>query len=124
MKLKNSLLSGGDAPTGPDCAGTLTSYGYNLIEDTTGCTIDGDETGNIYGEDPLLGPLADNGGYTLTHALLRGSPAIDTASANDVDGNLVVVDQRGITRPQGLANDIGAFEFVDKVSFWLPIIMK
>src|SRR5690606_30241003 len=35
-------------------------------------------TGNLVGVDPKLGPLADNGGATLTHLPLEGSPAIDT----------------------------------------------
>jgi predicted outer membrane repeat protein len=122
--LKNILLAGGDAPTGPDCSGTLTSYGYNLIQDTSSCMISGDQTGNIYGADPLLGPLADHGGFTLTHALLPGSPAIDAASFTDSNGNPVTVDQRGVTRPQGPANDIGAFEFMNQVYQWLPVVLK
>jgi hypothetical protein len=57
--------------------------------------------------DPKLGPLANNGGPTLTMALLPGSPAIDagdTAAAPPTD-------QRGFPRPAGLAADIGAFEY-------------
>jgi hypothetical protein len=57
--------------------------------------------------DPKLGPLANNGGPTLTVALLPGSPAIDA-------GNTLlapVTDQRGFPRPAGLAADIGAFEY-------------
>jgi len=56
--------------------------------------------------DPLLAPLNDNGGPTLTHALLPGSPAIDA-------GNNVLhleTDQRGRSRVSGAAPDIGAFE--------------
>lgn len=49
--------------------------------------------------------MADNGGGTLTHALVSGSPAIDAAG----DSGLAT-DQRGISRPQGAADDIGAFE--------------
>ncbi|GAA0716098.1 IPTL-CTERM sorting domain-containing protein [Dokdonella soli] len=58
--------------------------------------------------DPLLGVLADNGGPTRTHALLRGSPAVDVGnnSAN------LSFDQRGAGYPRvyGAAADIGAFE--------------
>jgi hypothetical protein len=58
--------------------------------------------------DPLLQPLADNGGPTLTHALAEDSPAID--SGNNAIG--IVFDQRGpdFMREYGAATDIGAFE--------------
>jgi hypothetical protein len=56
--------------------------------------------------DPLVGPLADNGGPTLTHALLEGSPAIDAGD----DSVCPAVDQRGIARPQGAACDVGSYE--------------
>jgi hypothetical protein len=55
----------------------------------------------------MLGPLADNGGSTLTRALLAGSPAIDTGSS---DCPPPATDQRGTARPQGVHCDIGAFE--------------
>jgi hypothetical protein len=62
--------------------------------------------------DPKLGPLKNNGGFSQTHALLAGSPAIDAANAS----HCVAADQRGRYRPidgnfDGVANcDIGAFE--------------
>ncbi len=90
-----------------DFVGTLTSQGYNLIGNTNGCTLTNDLTGNIYGVDPLLGPLQYNGGTTLTHALLAGSPAIDAGPANAAP----FTDQRGMSRPQGAADDIGAYEY-------------
>jgi len=63
-----------------------------------------------------LGPLANNGGLTETHALLPGSAAIDAASdCTDVDGATVSRDQRGVTRPRGSAQppecDVGAYEW-------------
>ena len=58
-------------------AAPLYSQGYNLIGNTTGTTIIGTTTGNILGQDPMLTQLIDNGGPTLTQALLPGSPAID-----------------------------------------------
>jgi hypothetical protein len=60
--------------------------------------------------DPLLGPLQDNGGPTLTHALLSGSPPIDAVPVANCSE--APTDQRGVTRPQGPACDIGAFEVV------------
>jgi len=60
------------------------------------------------GADPMLLPLADNGGRTQTHALATGSPAID--SGNNEAG--LAYDQRGtgFTRTSGVRTDIGAFE--------------
>ncbi len=55
------------------------------------------------------------GGATWTHQLLLGSPAIDAvpvADCTDAIGTLIATDQRGVTRPQGAACDIGAFELV------------
>jgi beta-glucanase (GH16 family) len=56
--------------------------------------------------DAQIGSLDDNGGPTLTHALLPGSPAIDAAN----DAACPATDQRGITRPQGAHCDIGSYE--------------
>ena len=73
------------------------------------------DTFNLIGGDPMLGPLTNNGGLTLTHALLPGSPAIDMGNPafdpNDFISPLVF-DQRGIgfDRVSGTAIDIGAFE--------------
>ena len=110
---RNTLIADNTASaSAPDFYGVLTSQGYNLIENTSGATITGTTTGNIIGQDPLLAPLADNGGSTLTHALVSGSPAIDTANPS----NPLATDQRGFTRPRdGDGNgttraDIGAFE--------------
>jgi hypothetical protein len=55
----------------------------------------------------LLGPLADNGGPTLTMTLLPGSPAIDAGDT----GVMPTTDQRGFPRPAGAGADIGAYEF-------------
>ncbi len=116
--LANNIDYGGEAP---DCGGGLVSNGYNLIKDLSGCTVTLLPS-DLFGLDPLLGPLANNGGTTLTHALLPGSPAIDTGSCTDPDGNPVPFDQRGMPRPQGITCDMGAYEFGFRV--WLPFIMR
>jgi hypothetical protein len=64
---------------------------------------------NLFGVDPLLGPLADNGGPTLTHALLPGSPALDRGSSPDG----AATDQRVLDRVIGFAADMGAYESHD-----------
>ena len=113
----NTIIAGNLADgSGPDCIGALASSGYNLIEDTSDCTITGDLAGNIVGADPRLGPLQNNGGATDTHALLAGSPAIDAGDPNgctDATGALLTTDQRGAPRSSGSDPrcDIGAFEF-------------
>ena len=89
--------------TGGNCDGTVTDGGTNLQFPGTTCGV------SITSADPLLGPLADNGGPTQTMALGVGSPAID---ANTESCPPPAIDQRGIARPQGAACDIGAFELV------------
>jgi CSLREA domain-containing protein len=95
-----------------DCYGIITSQGYNLITTTKGCTIVGNDSGNIYGIGPLLEALADNGGPTMTHRLLPVSPAIDAGHPTDFEET----DQRGVLRPKdgdgdgNARSDIGAFE--------------
>src|SRR5439155_9561689 len=87
-------------------SGTVTSLGYNLSSDAAGgdgTTGPGgflDATGDIRNTDPMLGPLQDNGGPTFTHALLVGSPAIDTGKDLSGTGQ----DQRGSVRPFDFAS--------------------
>jgi hypothetical protein len=81
---------------------TLTSLGNNVFTDGTCNPVATDQVV----ADAGLGPLGDNGGPTLTHALLPGSPAIDSA----YDAVCPAVDQRGVTRPQGVRCDAGSFE--------------
>lgn len=86
--------------------GTLNAT--NSLIFNSGGFINGTNTNNILGQNPLLGPLANNGGPTLTHALLTGSPAIDKGS-NPLN---LTFDQRGAGFPRtlGAQTDIGAFE--------------
>lgn len=85
-------------------------------------------TGNL-DLDPLLGPLADNGGFTFTHALYPSSPAIDAGDP----ANCPATDQRGFPRPldgdglNGPRCDMGAYEAELKVfdfSIYLPMIVR
>ncbi len=109
----------------PDIAcmssGSVTSLGYNLIEQTTGCTITGN-SGDIFGSDPLLAALTDRGGSTQLHALLNGSPAID--AGNPAFTPPPDYDQRGegFPRVRDGRVDIGAFEFTVWDKFFLPLL--
>jgi hypothetical protein len=88
---------------------------YSLIGDTNGLTAEqlldiNSNPGNLLNVDPQLGPLADNGGPTLTHALLENSPAID---AGDYPfSSTPLYDQRGAHFFRVFHGDIdmGAFE--------------
>jgi len=72
-----------------------------------GMNINGDGScGGMVTDDPLLGPLANNGGPTLTHSIAPNSPARDTSF-----GLCPPTDQRGETRPHGSECDLGSFEF-------------
>ncbi|HQU82790.1 MAG TPA: choice-of-anchor Q domain-containing protein [Pyrinomonadaceae bacterium] len=107
----------------PDIQGRVFSKGFNLLGNSSGSTFSLDLfLPDLIGTaaaplDPLLLPLADNGGFTRTHALQPTSPAIDKGTT----GADVKTDQRGLSRfvdstlaanlPGGDNSDIGAFEF-------------
>ena len=86
VTINDSVLQDGSCPT-TGGGGTCTNVQFNA--------------------DPLLGALADNGGFTQTMAIGAGSSALDTGN----NGTCAADDQRGVTRPQGATCDIGAFEF-------------
>jgi uncharacterized repeat protein (TIGR01451 family) len=111
--VRNSLFADNVGPRsadGPDIYGNVRSRHHNLVETPGGFDLAGPGDEDIIGQEPLLGPLGDNGGDTQTHALQPGSPAIDAGSCTDVAGDPITSDQRGIARPQGPDCDIGAYE--------------
>lgn len=98
--LINTLLAG-NTPT--NCSGVITDLGHNLSSDGS-CNFT--SIGSLNNTDPELGPLADNGGPTLTMALLPSSPAIDAGDNSAAQPT----DQRGFPRVVGPTIDIGAYE--------------
>src|SRR5690606_3964828 len=124
LRCKNSTGADNSATLpagGLDCNGTgVQSYGFNLIETITACSITpvANVGTDVYGQDPLLGALAGNGGATQTHLPAAGSPVIDQGSRTPVAGGVLTADQRGQARPSdwpGVANeadgcDVGAVE--------------
>ncbi|QDV36432.1 dockerin type I repeat-containing protein [Tautonia plasticadhaerens] len=118
--LSNSIVSGnrlslsGEADNLAGAAFVASSRG-NLVGSGE---VSLDPEANLVGvDDPRLGPLAFNGGPTMTHALLPGSLAIDAA----LEEFAAEADQRGVSRPRGSRADIGAFELktLDVVRFAL-----
>ncbi|QJW98370.1 right-handed parallel beta-helix repeat-containing protein [Frigoriglobus tundricola] len=121
LVLHDTIVAGNSAPNGgPDVdglisgsvavGGTTFTEGHNLIGN--GSLSSGWAATDLVGAnatiDPKLGPLQNNGGPTLTMALLPGSPALD-AGGPDATG-LPQTDQRGAARVVGHAADIGALE--------------
>jgi len=106
--LTNSLIDGEcDVSSVISAGGNIESPG-----DTCGLTDPSDQVAVTSGQ-LNLGPLQDNGGPTLTYAPLPGSFAIDAIAVEDcvdADGMPLLTDQRGVSRPQGSACDVGAVE--------------
>src|SRR5207247_458765 len=112
-----SIIALQSAPIGPDFTGpgggTLDSTGYNIIGNNADAVINSQPTDQIgtpaASIDPLLGPLADNGGPTLTHALQSGSPAINrgdpAAPPHDASNRDLVSEQQGLP-PRRLRSDV------------------
>ncbi len=118
--MRNSIVAGNNgtaaSPDFTNSAAGNSSQGNNIIG-VTG-TSTGWVKSDLLDTNPMLGPLGDNGGPTLTFLPMAGSPAIDggqncvldsSCSANNPPAN-VTTDQRGIARPQGANVDIGSVE--------------
>jgi hypothetical protein len=111
LTLSMTIVAGGVG--GDNCGGTpVSDAGYNLDSGAT-CGFSSSNQ-SISNQDPMLGPLQDNGGPTQTMALSSGSPAID-ATPSIAAGCAGSQDQRGELRPQGTGCDIGAFEVAPAV---------
>lgn len=118
--IRNSIVAGNNGiSTSPDItnsSGGITSQGNNIIGNVG--TSTGWIASDLLNVNPMLGALANNGGFTMTFLPMTGSPAINagqncvvdlTCSANNPPF-AVTTDQRGIARPQGSAVDIGSVE--------------
>jgi hypothetical protein len=108
-EISNTILNAGALGANIfNSGGTVTSIGYNLSSDDGGGYLNG--PGDQINTDPLLGPLQNNGGPTLTHALLPGSPAIDAGDPNFTPPPFR--DQRGrcFYRVFGRRIDVGSVE--------------
>jgi Planctomycete extracellular/Chlamydia polymorphic membrane protein (Chlamydia_PMP) repeat len=130
ISLDHAVVALNSAFLGPDITGVIgmaIDSHYSLIGagDSSGLAEapvgSPDANGNLVGGpmegtiDPLLGPLVNNGGPTHSHALLPGSPAIDSGDPLATGGSNGVpeFDQRGVPWKRVVAGsvDIGAIEF-------------
>ena len=120
LKLNNCIVARNSAAYGADLSPDSDAYGpaiagngRNLVGVADG--VSGLQGTEIVGTaatpaDPVVGPLKDNGGITMTHALLAGSPAINAGSNSEAAS--LANDQRGegFQRIAGGGVDLGAFE--------------
>ena len=102
VALRNTIVAAG-APS--NCSFAVASA-VGSLDTGTSCGLGASNLNGV--ANPRLGPLAANGGPTLTHALLSGSPAIDTGTKTGAP----ITDQRRVKRPQRDGIDIGAYELV------------
>ncbi len=100
--LRNTIIA--YSASGNNGAGKIVDGGHNISSDGS---LDFSAPSSLKRTDPKLGSLANNGGPTLTVALLTGSPAINAGDNSDCPA----FDQRGEPRPFGPGCDIGAYEF-------------
>jgi hypothetical protein len=107
LQLSGTLCAENQALEGPDLLGSIQSTHRNLIGKAVGAT--GWAASDLVDVDARLGPLVSQGPYAWVRVPLTNSPAVDAADAT----SLPRLDQRWITRPQGVAGDIGAVELTD-----------
>ncbi len=135
VTMQNSILGNNVDQNGggPDCSGSISSEGYNLLENLLGCTFQALAT-DITGQDPRLGPLTGYLGSTQIHTLQAFSPAVDRIPVGvNGCGAQVSSDQRGDIRPQDadadgrLLCDLGAVEMAEGsftiFNLFLPMIL-
>lgn len=107
IRTYNSILAGNITSDYDGDTADIISEGHNIFGNNTNpITPAAGDISILTFAGLVLGLLADNGGFTLTHAVLIGSPALNA-------GNIVAApatDQRGDTRIVGTSIDIGAFE--------------
>lgn len=116
VSVSHTIFSNNGVSIGDSGSSTIVSAGFNLSdEDSPFLDVSSDDIENV---DPLLLPLAFNGGLTQTHGFQFGSPAMDSGRLFPPS---VSTDQRGIDRVldgdgNGVSRiDIGAYEFVEAV---------
>jgi len=127
ITLSNTLIAAGSQGANCTAASGIISKGYNLSSDNT-CAAFFNQTGDLNNVNPRLGPLAANGGPTLTHLPGAGSPAIDAIPFGMAGcGTSFTRDQRGAPRPlpSGGRCDIGAVEANAVLPLlWLPLTRR
>ena len=111
LNIQNTIVANNSASSGPDIFGTIASQDYNHI-----MSIDGGNfvplAHDVTGSDPLMGPLTNNGGPTLTHSPTSASPVINTIPFGENGcGTLYEIDQTGSLRPFNVGCEKGSVEY-------------
>jgi hypothetical protein len=122
--ISDTIVAGGSAAVENNCAANITDGGHNLEDSTPSQCGLGGAPGDLIGADPLLGPLAPNGGATQTLALGPGSPALGAGgSCRDplAAEAPLATDQRAL--PRVVPCDIGAFQHQPPTSSSPPVVL-
>lgn len=127
VTLKSTVMA--DSGAGGNCGSDRaagTSAGHNLSDDNS-CSSFFIQPGDLNSTPAGLDPagLQDNGGATKTFALMSSSPALDAipvSACTDVNSLAVATDQRGISRPQGSACDMGSLETLAHSDTTAPVV--
>ncbi|HEU5229374.1 MAG TPA: choice-of-anchor Q domain-containing protein, partial [Ktedonobacteraceae bacterium] len=121
--LANSIIAGNEAQKSTDVQGTFSLSAINLIQNKGNASLNPSRTTEkglasrlVTNKAPGLAPLQNNGGATMTDALLPDSPAINQVPPGVWCGghNLSLTDQRGMLRLKGKGCDLGAYEYGSK----------
>ncbi len=110
--LKNSALTGSGSVSPPLCAGDV------ITADITNFASDGTCGAATLSGDIRLQPLADNGGFTLSHL-----PTVKSVLIDAVD-TCPSIDQRGVLRPKGIRCDVGSVELAPDSTTFLPAMLR
>src|SRR5437588_10332158 len=110
FQIGNTILNEGPASANiyNNSSGVVRSLGYNLSSDDAFGILTG--PGDQLNTDPRLGPLQNNGGHTLTHALLFGSPAVDAGNPNFAPPPFFDQPGPGFSPARNGRIDVGSFE--------------
>lgn len=131
--ISNSIIAGNTNASNVEqnCgrnSGQINSLGFNILGSDFDCNfsaVASDQVGTQAAPvNPMLGALVENGGSTLTHALLTGSPAIDSGNPVAMGSGGAAcesLDQRGINRADGGKCDIGPYELIGSADLTVVI---
>jgi hypothetical protein len=119
LTVRNSIIWGGWVTTHDNPSPGILAFDHVIINGLSYDSIAGIHGDFVWNFDPILAPLADNGGFAPTFALHPQSPAINLG----IDNGQLPRDQLGTFRPEGMGIDLGSIESIGALppQFFIPI---